>query len=65
MHIYAHPLIKYPYLQPGQVVEHKDRPGVPLVVRSGPHDSLTTRAKYFVETPEGRVEPVKRENLKI
>jgi hypothetical protein len=65
MHIYGHPALKFPvHLMPGQIVEHRYQPGVPLEVVSGPHVSLTTNDQYIVKTPNGAEEPVLKRNLK-
>ncbi len=65
MHVYSHPLAKYP-LTPGTIVNHKHRPGVPLIVVSGPHETPTHGlTRYIVRTPEGSEVRVLRENLKV
>jgi hypothetical protein len=65
MHAYSHPLAKYPvHLTPGTVVEHLQRPGVPLIVVSGPHEELYGLTRYIVRTPEGETVRVLRENLR-
>lgn len=62
--MYGHPKLKYPvHLIPGQIVEHRFQPGVPLVVVSGPHQGLISE-KYIVKTPSGTEEPVLKRNLK-
>jgi len=63
MHIYHHPKLKPPApLRPGDTVEHKDLPGVPLTVVSGPEAGLTGDI-YMVRMPDGREVKVKRKNL--
>jgi hypothetical protein len=54
--------MKYP-LTPGQVVEHRYAT-YPLVIVSGPERGIRGEV-YRVRTPEGKIEPVLRENLKI
>lgn len=61
--MYSHPRLTYP-LPHGAVVEHRYRPGVRLIVVSGPHVGITDIV-YMVKTPEGKVEPAKRGNLKV
>jgi hypothetical protein len=63
--MYQHPYIKQPTkLEPGCIVEHKLLPGVGLAVVSGPHQGVTGEV-YRVILPGGRVEKVKRGNLRI
>jgi hypothetical protein len=64
--MYGHPRLPYPVqLTKDTVVEHKYQPGVPLVIVSGPHESLTAKDRYIVRKPTGAEEPVLRRNLKI
>jgi hypothetical protein len=64
--MYGHPLLKYPTgkLPKGTIVEHKDLPGVPLVVES---EAIQGRwgEKYRVKKPDGKIEKVLRKNLII
>jgi len=61
--MYQHPSIKQPArLDPGCIVEHKNLPGVPLAIISGPHEGVTGIV-YRVILPGGRVERVKKVNL--
>jgi hypothetical protein len=62
--IYGHPLLKYPprKLPKGTVVEHRNLPGVPLVIESGPADG-DWGEKYRVKMPDGKVVPVLKRNL--
>ena len=63
--MYGHPLLKYPIpLLPDTVVEHRWRPGIPLVIVSGPHRTELHQETYIVRV-EGREVRVVRENLRI
>lgn len=62
-HMYQHPNVKYPaHLLPEQIVEHKDLPGVPLTVVSGPEQGISGE-RYTVKKPGGEVARVLRKNL--
>ena len=51
-------------LEPGMTVEHKDLPNVALKIVSGPTQGITGPV-YRVILPGGRVEKVKRGNLRV
>ena len=63
MHAYSHPNAKYP-LTPGTVVKHLQRPGVPLIIVSGPEKGIRGEI-YRVRTPEGETVRVLLENLRV
>ena len=64
--MYGYPGLKYPvHLTPGTIVEYLQRPGVPLIVVSGPHEGLYGLTRYIVRTPEGETVRVLRENLRV
>jgi len=64
-YMYGHPRLLYPArLTKDTIVEHKYRPGVPMLVVKGPVWGHLGE-KYIVRTPEGEEEPVLRRNLKI
>ena len=48
---------------PGDVVEHRDMPGVALVIVSGPILTATGKVQYWVQIPGGQVVPVLLKNL--
>ena len=60
--MYRHPNIKYPRFRPGDIVEHKHKPGTPLVIVGVPRKSLSGWG-YVVEHQGERV-PVLEKNLK-
>jgi len=61
-HIYHHPKLKPPcHLKPGQTVEHKNLPGEPLTVVSGPEQGVT--GDVYRVTWGGKAVKVKRKNL--
>jgi hypothetical protein len=62
--MYSHPKLKYPpgKLPKGLVVEHRNLPGVPLTVESGPEGG-SWGEKYRVKMPDGKIVPVLKKNL--
>jgi hypothetical protein len=61
--MYGHPRLPYPvWLTKDTIVEHKYRPGTPLVIVTGPEWGISGE-KYVVRTPEGEEKPVLRRNL--
>ncbi len=66
--MYSHPTIANKYLvfrqlAFGNIVEHRDLPGVALVIVSGPVKTATGNEQYTVQIPDGQVVPVLRKNL--
>lgn len=55
-------LLEHLPLEPGSIVEHKWRPGIPLAIISGPHQGVVGPV-YRVIMPGGKVERVKKVNL--
>jgi len=51
-----------PDLRAGEIVEHKSRPGVPLVVVSGPVET-PWGDRYIVRLPNGTEVRVEKRNL--
>ncbi len=52
-------------LNPGTCVEHRDLPGVALVIVDGPTITATGKEQYKVRMPNGQEEPVLRKNLTL
>lgn len=61
-HLYNHPRL-VPKYNPGDIVEHYTKPGVPLVIVSGPEQGLTGNT-YRVQVPGGKVEIVLERNIR-
>jgi len=49
-------------LKIGDIVEHKNLPGVPLVLAKGPLEGIRG-TRWIVQTPEGKQETALEENL--
>jgi len=65
--MYSHPKIaqqhpKIKQLTTGNIVEHRDLPGIALVIVAGPLEGLRGK-RWIVETPEGKRETVLEGNL--
>ncbi len=63
MIMYSHPAAELAVLRPGTVVEHKDLPGVPLVVVRHERQGINGEV-YIARKPDGREVPVYAHNLK-
>ena len=57
--MYGHPSL----LRPGQIVEHRYIPGVPLVIVGGPREGVSGQI-YTVRKPDGSSVPALEKNLK-
>ena len=65
MHSYGHPSLTYPTpLKPDSIVEHKNLPGVPLVIVGEAVRGISGE-RYMVNLPGGEVVPVLKKNLVI
>jgi len=62
MMVYNHPRL-VPRYNPGDIVEHKFKLGVPLVIVSRLPDALDGGNRWSVRTPEGKTEPVLERNF--
>ena len=64
--LYSHPLaehVRKSGIMPGDTVEHRNLPGISLIVQTGPEKALDGNNKYMVLMPDGTVVPVKEKNL--
>ena len=63
MIMYSHPAAELAVLRPGTAVEHKDLPGVLLVVVRRERQGVSGEV-YVVKMPDGKEVPVYAHNLK-